>query len=335
MNVSKIFNLSFKSAKPSVNNYRTKPYPADSFTKTSFKGNVQENDFIKWANKNGFSDNLEQALNPRNKLGSGFSHTVYNIENNSDYVLRTPTYFDNKAYDLSKAEIIDDEDKNLDINIGQPVAKIKIPQKGIDGIFVDFEILKKQKGESIGVPPAEVLAQKPDAAPYEAKERKEHYAKMLSKLASAPQESYDTLIKEYQKATKAGYKFDYLNSNNVLFDDENQKFNFIDMEKGEASERYDALLYAISNISYFNTYTGEYPKEFEVSTEEKQQAQNDTAAVIKKFTSAMQKAGVKFDKNDITYEFNTCLSTMPFMLFALKETRNIDVWQAFERLGVA
>ena len=29
MNVSKIFNLSFKSAKPSVNNYRTKPYPAD------------------------------------------------------------------------------------------------------------------------------------------------------------------------------------------------------------------------------------------------------------------------------------------------------------------
>ena len=338
MNIQKVFNLSFEplKSKNAFSNFKTKPYPKDSFTKSiSFKGDLKENNFINWADENDFLSDLKNNLTKENVLGSGYFHIVYEIPNNEDFVLRAPSYFSIQTSDFDNLELIDDEDENLNVNIGQAVAKIKVPQIGESEHFVELEVLRKQGGKSIGVPPAEVVAHKKNEIPYEAKERKEKYASTLEALSGAPQEAFDTLIQEYKKTTNAGYRFDHLNSNNILFDSEKQKFNFIDMDKAKMPEQYDALLYALLNIDYFNTYISPYPKETEVSDSDKMKAQEETIAVIKKFVKAMQKEGVKFDENNITYEFNTCLATMPFMIFAYKEVGNTNVWQAFEKLGVA
>ena len=125
----------------------------------SFKGTEQKerNSFIEWADKTDFIKNQLQYIisNPSYKIGTGSSHIAYSIPGNDEYILRTQKNQETQNFEYEEAIIKDTEDKNLGINIGQEVAIIEVPVQG--GRTARIEVLKKQKGEGIGIPPIQTL----------------------------------------------------------------------------------------------------------------------------------------------------------------------------------
>lgn len=294
---------------------------------TSFKGNSETQnctDFVKWAKETDFiNSQLENILtNEEYKLGSGFTNTAFQIPNNDNYVLRVRTRSLQHTFAPSniKKAVIEDSDDKLDINVGQKVAEITIPSKYSREGEYDFaativEVLKKQQGEAIGIQPPETLSD--DVVVYEAPIRKEKYARTIHKVAQQPVESYEKLISDFQKSCNSGFIFDHLNSNNLLIDDENHSINLIDMEKvsgGIPEANYANLLYSLTNIEYFPTYTSKYTNP--VSDEEKNMAMKDTVQIIDKFLKAMKNQGVKFDRKTISYDFHSkFLSSAPCVMY--------------------
>ena len=281
----------------------------------SFKGNevqVEKSDFVKWAEKTDFINTqlIDIIRNPENVIGSGFVHTAYLIPQNEEYVLRVESdalpYIDCK--NINKAKVEDAEDKDLDINIGQTVANIVL-KNDWDEPYTVINVLKKQTGESVGVQPAETLSkdgwgvEEYGVLPYYDITRKEKYARTIHQVAELPIESYEKLIKDFQTASEKGFHFDHLNSNNLLVDAENQSVNFIDMEKGSEPVKpsYSNLLYSLTNIQYYETYTSRYYNDR--TDEQKEAALKDTVQIINKFLQAMENTGAKFNRNDHSYEF--------------------------------
>lgn len=321
---------------------------------TSFKGNEENQnctDFIKWAQETDFiKSQLENILNSNEcKLGSGFTNTAYKIPNNDNYVLRVRTSALVHALYSSKIEDseIKDTDSKLDINIGQKVAEITIPSRHVkegmpDYLATTVEVLKKQHGEPIGVQPPETIVMSEcaingfeDIPCYEAPIRKGKYARTIHKVAQQPIEAYEKLISDFQKAYEAGFKFDHLNSNNLLIDEENNAINLIDMEKYSGQQMdisYADLLYSLTNIEYFPTYTSEYINP--VSEEEKTQALQDTVQIIDKFLHAMQNKGAKFDRFSPSLEFYTkFISSMPCVMYC-KSFDRVAFWKKAEQMGL-
>ena len=292
-----------------------------STNNVSFKGNevqAEKSDFVKWAEETDFvNKQLKNILTNDNlKIGEGNSHTAFNIPGNDDYILRIGTSalkYMNMG-NIEKATLEDSGD-NLDINVGQKVASISVPSDFArpnepDWLKTEIEIMKKQSGESIGVQPPETLVtgefvsvQKEGVLPYEDPSRKEKYARTIHQVAELPIESYEKLIKDFQTASEKGFHFDHLNSNNLLVDAENQSVNFIDMEKGSEPVKpsYSNLIYSLTNIQYYDTYTSQYCNDR--TPEQKEAALKDTVQIINKFLQAMENTGAKFNRNDHSYEF--------------------------------
>ena len=218
----------------------------------------------------------------------------------------------------SKAKIKDTEDKNLTINIGQQVAEITVPTSFV---FPEtIEVIKKQKGKSLGVPPYEALSANENGdlrkgeLPYEALERKLHYAESIHDVAQLPVSAYEKLISDVISANEAGYSFDYLNSNNLLVDKNDKSINLIDMNKSGGGVNLGNVLYALTNISYFSTYSSSYD-ENPMSEDDVNKALNDTIQIISKFMQAMQNMGLKLDKNECSYQFMNLMNSFPFTLY--------------------
>ncbi len=313
---------------------------SDVFVKSSnnvsFKGN---NSFIDWAENTDFvHTQLPEILsNPENKIGSGFSHTAYNIPNNDDYILRAHNSALNNIYDYTSAKIKETENKELSINIGQKTAEIQI--KDENNMPYMIEILRKQKGDPLGIPPTQAVFI-PDSdelrqgeLPYEDMERKKYYASSIHKVAQMPLESYEKLIDNLQAVAKSGYSFDHLNSNNFLIDGDNNNINMIDMDKVNKKVDYGNALYALTNINYFSTFASKYDKN-PISNEELEQAINDTVEIIEKFINAMQNKNVKFkNRHEYSYEFMKLFTSFPFAFYCKAIDEN-QKWEKLEQIGV-
>lgn len=308
----------------------------DCFIKSniSFCGVDKKSSFENWMDENSLeaTDIKSIISNTDNILGSGFDNTTFSIPNCNEYVLRCSTQMLPfiKDGDYMNAGIVDCEDENLKINIGQCIAKIhpkvKIP------FPCEIEVLKRQQGKSIGVQPPETI--RDNDVPYEDYSRKEKYEKTIHETAKLPQKAYDTLISEIIEADKLGYKFDFLNSNNLLVDDKNEKINIIDMQKGGVNtDIMSGLLYALTNIRYFKTYTATNYNQ--VSDEKKQQACQDTMEIIGKFVVAMKNQNVKFDLNNMPIEaHNFLFQSTPFKIASNAGTYE-EVKERLSEFGVA
>lgn len=319
----------------------SKGLTADTFVKTtSFKGGEveQSNNFISWAQENNFLDGtLQEVLsNPENKLGSGFSHSVYSIPNNDNYVLRMGNYIQNAQLDFSKATLKDTEDKKLNVKIGQKVAEIQVPT--VSNFPYTIEVLQKQKGKSLGNPPAEAVytesgSLREGEAPYEDYGRKVHYAQSISDVAQMPVSSYEKLISDVIKASEAGYSLDHLNSNNLLVDAENNAINLIDMDKSSGKANLGNLLYALTNISYFSTFTSEYDNS-PMGKEEIDKAFVDSIQIISKFMEAMKNMGLKLNRDESSYEFIKLFTSAPFTFYC-RTFGDSEKWDKLKQMGLA
>lgn len=310
-----------------------KAAPYDNFTKSETQ--KCDNAFIKWAYDTDFMPHgLAAALTEENKLGSGFTNSVYKIPSNPNYVLRVRNHNSIDDINFDNYTLVNCEDKNLKSNFGQCVAKI-MPA---DSQYPIFEILKKQKGITNSNPPSSVVYHENGSIregelPYEALERKEYYGKCLNILANMPQESYDKLIDELIELDRAGYRFDYYNPNNFLLDDEDGKINIIDIDKTASGYKNDLgnILWALSGIGYFDTFMSDYDG---VKTDDaaREEAIKNTITVIDKYTQALKNKGAKYSKDG--YEFTTkLLSSLPFS-FYLRSVNNDQKMQKLQEMGV-
>ncbi len=313
----------------------------DTFTRTTSPVGDRNNDFIEWAEKTGFTAvNLKEILsNEENKLGKGFTHSAYLIPNNNQYVIRTGNV-DFSKIDFENIEIKDEEEKDLKVNIGQQVAAINVYEKGSKGFPYKLEVLKKQEGTPIGVPPATVVyiensdgILKDGELPYEDISRKEKYAKTLHAVANLPISAYEKLIDTLAEVKKSGYELDHLNSNNLFVDEENKSINLIDMEKKPFEINFGNALYALSNIYYLSTFTSSLD-DAPMSEEKIKKAYDDTLTVIDKFLNAMKNKGVKFNRRNYSYEFDTLFQSIPFSIY-FKTFNDEEKWQKLVEMGVA
>ena len=303
------------------------------------KIDTSEMSFAQWAQKNEFLNATLPSLllnADEYKIGSGFSHKAYKIPENDNYILRTSNSINVNDIDITSGEIIDMEDEDLKINIGQQVANIKLQTKTGHPVF--FEVLKKQEGTPIGVTNPRALYDeitgelRPGALPYEAPERKEQYAASLEKLADLPLESYENLINDIQAAFNAGYRLDHFNSNNLLLDEKNKEINLIDMERATGELNYGNILYALTNIQYFKTFISGYPNK--VPDCQIGKAINETITIVQKFMLAMKMQGVKFSHINSSLEFQDLLSSYPLAMLAGGFGKD-KVYEYFKMNGVA
>lgn len=325
--------LSFKGVLPW---YLTQALKGDTFVKSSEGPQIDyekmkkeiPNDFVDWAKKNNFiNDGLKKSLKPENLIGEGFDHAVFNIPNNPDYVLRIKRGYYGKTdnFDFKNYTIKDTRDMELQGNIGQQIALLEnIPDKK-NGKFVnpDIEVLKRQHGFPNGNPPPSALYHgdgtlREEVLPYEDNSRKLHFAKSMETLANFPDETYDQLIDDLLIAGEAGYKFDHLNSNNFLIDEDEKRINIIDMSKVKKphKDRFGNTLWSLINVEFLN----EYMSKESGYTPQSQNEINDTIknmlTVMDKYSAAMKRKIQKF--NTSSYHFNLLLNE-PISSFWLKE----------------
>ena len=289
---------------------------SDTFERTFQPEKKHENDAIKWFEETDYILNhlIATLADKRNIIGEGFTHVGFLIPENDSYILRT------RKTNLPQSEIkdytiTDVEDKNLTINIGQPVAEINVNSS--DSLFPQIvQVLKRQKGEPIGVKPAstiyiedtEILRE--GEIPYNDISRKEYYERTIHKVAQLPEEAYEKLIEDLNIAAQNGYKFDYYNSNNILVDEEGKSLGLIDMEKNGLPIDYGSVLYALTNIQYFNTFISKYDVP-EISEDRKVKVLEDTVTIIEKYLKAMQNKGLKFNRDESSMYFIQLLESLP------------------------
>ena len=285
------------------------------------------------------SAQLMQSIfsNPQNKLGEGFTHSVYSIPDNDEYVLRVSNNFDPDIIDFSNPTVKDTEDKDLKINIGQEIAELTYNRKDYPGTYERVSVLRKQKGKSVGVPPAETMYYpeteilRPGKTCYESQENREKYASSIKAIAKLPLSAYERLLDNVTEAYNHGYYFDYLNSNNILYDEDSQSLNLIDMEKSRRYLNYGNLLYALTNISYYNTYTDNYNNP--ISDEEFNEITGATITIIDKYLQAMRNKNLKINKNDYACQTTQLFFSIPMKIYCRSFDTNA-VWNKLEYLGV-
>lgn len=340
MNINKIQTI------PVINKAFTKTVPfragkiEDIFERTTKPASGSDNKAIQWLENEDYVNKrlIKDISNPQNKIGSGFSHSGFVIPGNNEYVLRVSNSEISKNQ-FAKYEIKDTEDKNLKINIGQSVAEITLKDKNGTKIS-DIEVLRRQNGYPLGVKPYSTIYNedfsiRQGELPYEAPERKADYEKSIEAVAKMPVEAFETLLDNINEASDKGYRFDFLNSNNILIDEKNNSLNLIDMEKRGQYSKIDnaSILYALTNIEYYNTYKSEFdnnPK----SDDETKKAFENTMEIITKYTTAMKNKGLKFDTQIYSHEAQDLMLSPPFMCFCRAFTIDQEL-NNLKRMGLA
>ncbi|MBS5861003.1 hypothetical protein KID03_06180 [bacterium] len=169
--------------------------------------------FCEFFNKNDGEKIMRQAISPELKAGEGFLSKVYSIPENDAFMLRVNKFEQNP---LKTINLIKTKDYFPNLNLGQPIARLN----------PHAEILIKQEGLPCGIKHIDS-----NNCSNVFKEDVEPFIAYLKKAASFPQFAYDEFEKEIKIIHKNSHMFDFVNSQNVLFDEKAASFNIVDIIK--------------------------------------------------------------------------------------------------------
>lgn len=158
----------------------------------------------------------EIVSKPENRLGEGAKKVVFSINGIDDYVA---AYLKSKTAD-SSAIFKEYENPYPGFNFGQPIG----------GNDTDFIIMKKISGENHGI--KNWSAKFNDFAFRDVQPSKEDalfFIKQLKDLAQMPVESYIDLAKQVKYLNDKKIKIDFINPNNAMVDNTNQKITYFDL----------------------------------------------------------------------------------------------------------
>ena len=246
-------------------------------------------EFKKWAEETDFLNKCKDIAERDGRiLGSGFEGTVYEIPECDNWVIKEYKRNNFFAIALEKPVIEEINDNLPDINVGQCIAKISIPYG--KKYSCQYWILKKQKGNSLGL----AHLDERNKENWLTKDNLKMHRNSLLLLANAPQSTYNKLIKDIKYITTEGYKIDCDNSNNFLFDKDEEIINLIDIadkyKNNESTNQYANVLYALLGSEFGLCYKRNYEE-----TEDKKIIEIATKTIINKYITAMKNLNVKFE----------------------------------------
>ena len=199
-----------------------------------------------WQNYENFRDFFEQkdsvtllreSLSPDFKAGEGFSSRVYSICGNDTFMLKVDKF---EAAPLKKISLKQEKDYFPELNLGQKIASLNefasviIRQNGLPCGIKHFENKKYQQVTK---------ADLPDFIDY------------LRKVSEFPQESYDDFEKEIKTIHKRLHMFDFVNSQNVHFEEKTKSFNIVDIIKRKTTRFLNCDLVMPMALLDFQNYS--------------------------------------------------------------------------------
>ena len=275
--------------------------PHDTFVKTcSFSGKRNDVDkqsyteLEKWSSETGFLDKVREIDEKTGQiLGSGFEGITFGIPGTDNWVLKKYNRGNFIAIPNEAPKLVRVEDFSPELNVGQTIARVEIP--GGSRYSYIYYVLKRQTGESIGVP----LSYSDDMSDINVKT----HINTLKTLANAPQETFNKCIKDIAYVTQQGYEFDCGNPYNFMFDKEKNHINFVDIndKKRDENTQFGEVLYSLLDGNFaINFSKSDYDETI------KDEANKLSNEIIRKFFAAMIQSNSKFSLG--TY-FNNLLES--------------------------
>lgn len=264
----------------------------DVFVKsTSFKGTNEPakdmqsyEEFNKWAKETDFVSKVQDVADRTGRiLGSGFEGTTFEIPETDKWVLKQYKRANFIQVSREKPDISEIRDISPELNIGQTIAKIEIPTQNKRFCYV-YYILKRQSGNSIGVPYA--YADEID------RDNINRHLSSLQKLAALPQSSFDKCVRDVDYVTKQGYEIDCSNPYNFMLDEGKQEIHFVDINDKlrDKTTQHGEVLYALLDGPFGTLYR----ESDSVDKEEQEKAAKLSDTIIQKYITAMKKCDAQF-----------------------------------------
>lgn len=261
---------------------------------TSFKGNEKQvkddksfEAFQEWSEKSGFLNDIEEISERTGKiLGSGFEGEVIEIPNNDNWVIKSFKRSNLSPVSIEQPTINKINDISPELNIGQSIAYVRVPVgKNYSKMYY---ILKRQTGKSLGIS----KTSNSKVSEYNSKT----HINSLRMIANAPQSTYNKFVKDVQYITKQGYMLDYINPNNLMYDESKQEINFVDVEDklNENKNQYAEMLFCLLDSEYADRYITDAEE-----SDEKEEVRQLTESIVNKYFEAMHNNGFKFDDSNI------------------------------------
>ncbi len=289
MHILPIFSCKINKIKSDFNNTKVlnRDIASDTFVKTTSFGSKTDDKsfeaFEKWAQETNFTDNAVKIINETGKiLGDGFEGTTYSIPGNEQWVIKQYKRTNYIQQSLKKPEIKKVKDISPDLNIGQIIASVKIP---INNRFAQhFYVLKKQTGESYGVPHS--------SKDIVTDSTSKKHIDSLRKMAQLPISSYEQLIDDITYINKRGYKIDADNPYNFMVDWNNKRINFVDIAdklEDKNAKQYGDVLFALLDADFGFNFNLSDRTQYEKDT-----AKRYSTQICSKFVSTMIRKHLKF-----------------------------------------
>ncbi len=189
---------------------RIQNFSTESFTGKREKKQTFEN-FREFFERDSSAQILRESISPENKLGEGWLSSVYSINENDTFVLKVNKVDEDPLKNMRLTRVAD---RFPDLNLGQPVARLA----------KDSFVIIKQSGIACGM---NHYKNNKIVVPNEG--HLEPFMSYLRTVSEFPQESYDGLAGEVKTIFSRFMLFDFLNSENVLYDIKTQAFNIVDV----------------------------------------------------------------------------------------------------------
>ncbi len=256
-----------------------------SFGKSG-SGNSFE-DFKIWANDTDFYSNALNIIDYTGTvLGSGFEGITYSIPDNDKWVIKVDKRASFLPVKTDKPTAYEIKDNAPSLNLGQMIGYVIIPSSSRTSR--KFYIMKKQKGDTFGIP----FQYRNNFSDLNTK----LHIKSLKNISEFPPKSYEQLVKDVVLANKCGYKFDLVNPNNIMIDNENKKINFVDVEYNEMYKNKNQLFDVL-----FLLLDGEFAVNFNnsnMSDQKIREAARYSDIIISKFKNAVRQCGFEFKETE-------------------------------------
>lgn len=180
---------------------------------------------------------LRESLSPDFKAGEGFLSTVYSICGNDTFMLKVDKFQDTP---LKKISLKPEKDYFPEFNLGQKIASLNefasviIRQNGLPCGIKHFENKRYQQVTKADLP---------------------EFIDYLRKVSEFPQESYNDFEKEIKTIHKRLHMFDFVNSQNVLFEEKTKSFNIVDIIKRKTTRFLNCDLVMPMALLDFQNYS--------------------------------------------------------------------------------
>lgn len=266
---------------------------SDTFVRsTSFgSNNIARNDsddksfseFKEWCKKTNFVQKAEEIVERTGMiLGSGFEGQIFEIPDNDKWVIKRYKRGNIVQIPSSKPKIVKIEDIAPQLNIGQVIARLEIP-KG-SRLTQIYYILKKQTG-------------KPHSVPFELSDQISEnnistHINSLKLLADCPDSTFEKCLRDVLYVNSQGYEIDCCNPCNFLVDSDKKTINFVDItDKSKSNDnQIGNVLFALLGSSF-----GINLLNSDISSEDKEEAQELSNRITDKYFKAMKKLNIKFN----------------------------------------